>query len=482
MVTKDEETACFKVMLSQRDILYVVDGQHRRKAMDLVFEFLNKIQSSHVYPKKGSLFASDAAEISKEELAVWNECLDVARGFCTVTVEAHLGLNIDQERQLFHDLNNLGKKVEKSLALQFDSSNPINRYIKEVLVDDVLGMEPMEKDIINWQEDTGQLALKDIVAVNAILFLNKTNISGATLSCSHVTDGVRRIVAVVALALLARIVGKLLSGFVVQSVMPAARPAGPLLGIVLLLLPFIPGIGLDINGARIWIRFAGFSFQPGEVAKVLLVIAFSGYLVLHRDALALAGRRVVFVDLPRGRDLGPILAMFGVSMMILVLQNDLGSSLLFFGLFLAMLYVSTERPGWLVVGGLLFGGRVPPRVGNDHVVGDGQVQAEAAGLQADEEEIALAGLEAGDTRGSLGQRRLAVEVEVRDLARAQRLLDEREMPRELAEHQRTVAAFAQLAHELEERLELGEVRLFKLWLEDRLPRGGNRRFEVHDSA
>jgi len=128
-----------------------------------------------------------------------------------------------------------------------------------------------------------------------------------------------------------------------------------LLGIVLLLLPFVPVIGTPINGANIWIRVAGFSFQPGEVAKVLLVIAFSGYLVLHRDALALAGRRVLFVDLPRGRDLGPILAMFGVSMMILVLQNDLGSSLLFFGLFLAMLYVSTERAGWLVIGGLLFG-------------------------------------------------------------------------------------------------------------------------------
>ncbi|MCW2738345.1 FtsW/RodA/SpoVE family cell cycle protein [Nocardioides sp.] len=127
-----------------------------------------------------------------------------------------------------------------------------------------------------------------------------------------------------------------------------------LAGILLLILPFIPGIGLNLNGARIWIRLAGFSFQPGEVAKVLLVVAFAGYLVLHRDALALAGRRVVFVDLPRGRDLGPILAMFGVSMMILVLQNDLGSSLLFFGLFLVMLYVATERPGWLLVGGLLF--------------------------------------------------------------------------------------------------------------------------------
>jgi len=127
-----------------------------------------------------------------------------------------------------------------------------------------------------------------------------------------------------------------------------------LAGIVLLILPFLPVIGVDINGANIWIRVFGFSFQPGEVAKVLLVIAFSGYLVLHRDALALAGRRIVFVDLPRGRDLGPILAMFGISMMILVLQNDLGSSLLFFGLFLVMLYVATERPGWLVVGGLLF--------------------------------------------------------------------------------------------------------------------------------
>lgn len=180
MVTKDDETACFKVMLSQSDILWVVDGQHRRKAMDLVFEFLHGLQSSHRYPKKGSLFASEELEVSKEEMAVWSECLEVARGFCTVTVEAHLGLDIDQERQLFHDLNNLSKKVEKSLALQFDSSNPINRYIKEVLVDDVLDMELIEKDIVNWQHDTGQLALKDVVAVNAVLFLNKTNISGAT--------------------------------------------------------------------------------------------------------------------------------------------------------------------------------------------------------------------------------------------------------------------------------------------------------------
>ncbi len=124
--------------------------------------------------------------------------------------------------------------------------------------------------------------------------------------------------------------------------------------IVLLLLPLVPGLGVQINGAQIWISIGGFSFQPGEVAKVALVIAFAGYLVLHRDALALAGRRIIGIDLPRGRDLGPILVMWLFSLGILVFQKDLGSSLLFFGLFLVMLYVATERAGWLVVGTTLF--------------------------------------------------------------------------------------------------------------------------------
>lgn len=124
--------------------------------------------------------------------------------------------------------------------------------------------------------------------------------------------------------------------------------------IVLLLLPMLPVIGNEVRGARIWIRLGPLGFQPGEVAKVLLVIAFAGYLVLHRDALALAGRRLLFIDLPRGRDLGPVLGMWVVSLGILVFQRDLGSSLLFFGLFLVMLYVATERAGWLLVGGTLF--------------------------------------------------------------------------------------------------------------------------------
>ena len=98
-----------------------------------------------------------------------------------------------------------------------------------------------------------------------------------------------------------------------------------LAAILLLLLPLVPGIGTEINGARIWIHVGSFSFQPGEIAKLLLVVIFAGYLVLHRDALALAGRRVLFVDLPRGRDLGPILLMWLVSLGILVFETDLGS-------------------------------------------------------------------------------------------------------------------------------------------------------------
>jgi len=129
-----------------------------------------------------------------------------------------------------------------------------------------------------------------------------------------------------------------------------------LAAIALLILPLLPGIGRTLNGARIWINLGPFSFQPGEAAKVCLAIFFAGYLVVKRDALALAGRRVLGIDLPRGRDLGPILAGWLVSVGILVFQRDLGSSLLFFGLFVVMLYVATERPGWLIVGAGLFVG------------------------------------------------------------------------------------------------------------------------------
>lgn len=127
-----------------------------------------------------------------------------------------------------------------------------------------------------------------------------------------------------------------------------------LAGVVLLLLPLVPGLGVEILGARIWIRLGPLSFQPAEVAKVAMIIFFAGYLVTKRDALALAGRRVVGIDLPRARDLAPLLLGWLISVGILVFEGDLGTSLLFFGAFVVLLYVATQRPGWLVLGAILF--------------------------------------------------------------------------------------------------------------------------------
>jgi hypothetical protein len=179
MTMPDGETAAFKVFLSQQHVLWVVDGQHRRKGMELVFEFLDAVIATGKYPKKNMLFPGDPEEsVSVEMMALWNECYSVARAFCTVAVEVHLGLDVDQERQLFHDLNRLGKTVDTSLALQFDSSNPVNLFIKERLITG-MGIKVVESDQKDWHNDTGAFSRKDVVAVNAILILNKTNINGA---------------------------------------------------------------------------------------------------------------------------------------------------------------------------------------------------------------------------------------------------------------------------------------------------------------
>ncbi|MGK4582141.1 FtsW/RodA/SpoVE family cell cycle protein [Kitasatospora sp. HPMI-4] len=123
--------------------------------------------------------------------------------------------------------------------------------------------------------------------------------------------------------------------------------------LVLLAAPaFFPARAEDF-GAKIWIRFGSFSIQPGEFAKIILTVFFAGYLMVKRDALALASRRFMGLYLPRGRDLGPIIVVWLLSILILVFETDLGTSFLFFGLFVVMLYVATERTSWIVVGLLL---------------------------------------------------------------------------------------------------------------------------------
>jgi cell division protein FtsW (lipid II flippase) len=129
-------------------------------------------------------------------------------------------------------------------------------------------------------------------------------------------------------------------------------------GFILLLLPLLPGIGREVNGSRIWIAIGSLSFQPGEFAKIALAIFFAGYLVQTRDVLSLAGKRILGFTFPRGRDLGPILVAWVLALLILVFEKDLGSALLFFGLFVAMLYVATERVSWIAIGLLLFAAAV----------------------------------------------------------------------------------------------------------------------------
>ncbi|MFT8542270.1 DNA sulfur modification protein DndB [Acetobacter sp.] len=178
--TKSGETAAFKVFLSERHVLWVIDGQHRRHAAEMALNFLDTVRQTGRYPGKGVvLFAEKGKPVEDHDMIVWNEAYEAARMYATLTVEVHLGLNIEQERQLFHDLNRLGKKVDASLAFQFDGSNPITLFIKHKLTED-LGLRIIDTEVKDWSKDTAALVLKDVVAINATAFLNKGNITGAT--------------------------------------------------------------------------------------------------------------------------------------------------------------------------------------------------------------------------------------------------------------------------------------------------------------
>ncbi len=121
--------------------------------------------------------------------------------------------------------------------------------------------------------------------------------------------------------------------------------------VVLLLLPLVPGLGAGtINGANIWIRVGSFSLQPGEFAKITLALFFASYLGSKRDLILLAGRKLGPLQLPRARDLGPMLVAWAVALGVLVFQRDLGSAIMFFGLFMVMIYVATGRVSWIVIG------------------------------------------------------------------------------------------------------------------------------------
>ena len=127
-----------------------------------------------------------------------------------------------------------------------------------------------------------------------------------------------------------------------------------LLGVGFLLLPLLPGIGRTINGARLWVSIGPLNFQPGEIAKVLLVIFFAAYRADNRELLSAGSVRIGRIFVPALRHLGPLALAWGFSILVMVYEKDLGSSLLFFGVFAAMLYMATGRGYYLFVGLILF--------------------------------------------------------------------------------------------------------------------------------
>ncbi|MDR1441869.1 MAG: FtsW/RodA/SpoVE family cell cycle protein, partial [Bifidobacteriaceae bacterium] len=130
------------------------------------------------------------------------------------------------------------------------------------------------------------------------------------------------------------------------------------LGLFGLVAPLLPFLGTAIYGARIWITVGPLSLQPAELSKIALAVFFAGYLVTRRDAMALAGPKVLGLQLPRLHDMGPIMLSWIISLGVLVFERDLGTSLLIFGLFVVMIYVATNRPSWIVIGMALFSGGV----------------------------------------------------------------------------------------------------------------------------
>lgn len=129
-----------------------------------------------------------------------------------------------------------------------------------------------------------------------------------------------------------------------------------LAGILLLLLPFVPGLRVPGANADVWVTVGNlFSFQPGELAKLCLAIFFAGYLVRTRESLSSVGTRFLGITWPRPRELGPVLVIWLLSLGIIASQRDLGTGLLLFGMFIAMLYVATSKTSWVLIGLALMG-------------------------------------------------------------------------------------------------------------------------------
>jgi hypothetical protein len=166
--------------------LWVIDGQHRVHAIRALADFFSEVQANNHYPavkigRDGEyhLYADSTTARTEPDGRAWR-LVEYQFSQCDVGANIFTTLDIRQERQLFHDLNNLGKSVESGLAFAFDESNPINLWIKRFLIPKILGSNRIaNRDAKNWEEDEGKFVRKDVVAVNAFLFLRKTSVRSA---------------------------------------------------------------------------------------------------------------------------------------------------------------------------------------------------------------------------------------------------------------------------------------------------------------
>ncbi len=126
-----------------------------------------------------------------------------------------------------------------------------------------------------------------------------------------------------------------------------------IIGVVLLLSPMLPVIGTEVNGSRLWLSLGGLSFQPGEIAKICIVIFLAGYLSTHREMLSIFTWKIGPVSLPSPSTLLPLILMWALAFSVVVLEKDLGSALVLFLIFLVMLYVATGKKFYVVIGIIL---------------------------------------------------------------------------------------------------------------------------------
>ena len=177
------ETGAYQVMIGAKQLMWVVDGQHRREGFNRVLDFLRKVNQTYKYPAKGlfvpSTYTNDLIDHVTHNF--WAKILEIALTQATISIECHLGLKEDEEQQLFYDLNSKGKKVAQSLAYQYDHTDPVNKFIaEEIIEENLLGFKPSEKDVSDWQNDNGSISRKDVNTVTCLLALGKSNSKSAT--------------------------------------------------------------------------------------------------------------------------------------------------------------------------------------------------------------------------------------------------------------------------------------------------------------